>query len=172
MHFQMTTLIVIANTSSPRPPYPSNGKILPAKHSPYPCANTLLTLQVESPHQHHKKTHTVLHGCKILSQAKVSSYRPLHPLDEKTPPAKQKNVGDFTNGTSTPNVKNPMMKQIFKSSYLQPFCLLGSLLISPLGEVTPVPNPSAGTHSLFPNFFQIFISFSPCNTYVFKERCH
>ena len=39
----------------------------------------------------------------------------------------------------------------FLSSALLLTCLY-SLLFSPLGEVTPIPNPSAGIHSLFTDF--------------------
>ena len=60
------------------------------------CANTLLASQIESPHQHHKETFAMIYTFTGLVLANAITQSPPHPLDENSPPTKQKNVGNFS----------------------------------------------------------------------------
>ena len=98
----------------------------------------------------------MLARCKTLPLVIVSSYSPLHPLNKETPPTKAD--------------KMLVVSPVESPTLLLP--LFTSLFISPLGEVSPVSDHSAGIHSLFPNFLQLEIPFSSCNTYIFQKECH
>ena len=96
----------------------------------------------------------MLERCKTLPLVTVNSYNPLHPLNKETPPTKAD--------------KMLVVSPVESPTLLLP--LFTSLLIFPLGEVSPIPDHSAGIHSLFPNFLQLEIPISSCNTYIYLSE--
>ena len=118
----------LANKSNYKPPHSAD------KATPINEADEMFTIsQVKLSHYQNRKASTMLWTCKHciwIAIANTSCQKPPHPLNGKITSIK-------------PNS--------FLSSALLFTCFY-SLLFSPLGEVTPIPNPFAGIHSLFNNF--------------------
>ena len=147
MHLQQPILRLYATTNSCRPSYLPNGK------------NSLVKLVFSS---QSPSGHTVAS----------------HPHMQSKPAWRQENwlatESKAHNNASICWLWWGMSKTIFVQISFSTLLLslFTSLLISPLGEVTPIPDHSTGIHSFFLNFLYLQIPFSPCNTYIFKKGCH